>query len=74
VNIIAPPYLSLQSAEIDDANAAKLKRMLYTPLLLVKVGEIAVISVGALVILAASIYWWRARAYTHQVWSPVGVT
>ena len=40
---------------IDDPNADKLKSLLFTPLKIIKIGEITVISIGVTIVLATII-------------------
>ena len=48
-------FLFRQSVSIDDPNADKLKSLLFTPLKIIHIGEIIVISIGVTIILATLI-------------------
>ncbi|KAL4234338.1 Scavenger receptor class B [Mactra antiquata] len=54
--VFYPVFWLNESASIDDKNADKLFSMLLTPLKIIHIGEIVLISVGALLILIAVIY------------------
>ena len=48
-------FLFHQSVSIDDPNADKLKSLLFTPLKIIQIGEITVISIGVTIVLATVI-------------------
>ena len=57
----------LQSVSIDDHNAAKLKSLLFTPLKIIRVGEITAISLGMAIVVGTVLVGAIYRVKTTRV-------
>ncbi|XP_052815897.1 lysosome membrane protein 2-like [Mya arenaria] len=64
--VFLPIFWLNESAVIDDKSAAKLKRLLFTPLLIIEVGEITLICVGVLILLGTVIYGIRKNMWDRE--------